>query len=51
VIDLHSTPVAIAVLVGIVAPSAITGYLFAAARAPPDDAHGEDTRHRGRECV
>jgi|SRR5450755_4368012 hypothetical protein len=41
VIDLHSTPVAIAVVVGIAPLSAITGYLFAVARSTPDDAHGE----------
>jgi hypothetical protein len=40
VIDLHSTPVIVAVVVGIVALSAITGYLVAVARLTGDDAHG-----------
>jgi hypothetical protein len=44
VIDLHSTPpVIVAVMVGIVALSAITGYLFAVARLTGDDAHGESS--------
>src|SRR5664279_2405123 len=43
-IDLHSTPpVIVAVMVGIVALSAITGYLVAVARLTGDDAHGESS--------
>ena len=42
-IDLHSTPPVALAVVGIVALSAITGYLFAVARLTGDDAHGESS--------